>query len=439
MTPRAQWNALSPAAKRAAVIGLASAALLAFAGLSMMVSPPRRIDADTAHQEALSRNILTDANMRALGLEALAARLDETNRRLDRVQRDAERGPRHAAQEPPEPAPEIVAQLRDLELTVATLREELEVTRGRAAEPPPAPLVQQPPPAVATTTVPAPPAAPPPTRRSDPGAPMQELFAPPDPAISTLPAPSPEASAARPARTLTIRSVTQTTETPEALAEAGSGTRRHHPDAIFIPAGTILSGVLLNGLDAPTAQSARQNPTPALARLKDLAILPNRVRTDIRECFVLVSGYGDLAAERVYLRGETLSCVRADGGVIEVALDSYTVGEDGKVGMRGRLVSKQGAVLAKALQAGFLQAFSSVFTAVPAIGITTNDPTVGWQSQLDGRAFGTATARGAGSALDRLANYYMDMAEQMFPVLEVDAGRGVDLILSRGVSLRLIR
>ena len=42
-----------------------------------------------------------------------------------------------------------------------------------------------------------------------------------------------------------------------------------------------------------------------------------------------------------------------------------------------------------------------------------------------------------GSALDRLANYYMDMAEQTFPVLEVDAGRGVDLILNSGISLRL--
>jgi len=37
----------------------------------------------------------------------------------------------------------------------------------------------------------------------------------------------------------------------------------------------------------------------------------------------------------------------------------------------------------------------------------------------------------------RLANYYMDMAEQTFPVLEVDAGRGVDLILNSGISLRL--
>jgi hypothetical protein len=39
--------------------------------------------------------------------------------------------------------------------------------------------------------------------------------------------------------------------------------------------------------------------------------------------------------------------------------------------------------------------------------------------------------------MDRLADYYMEMAEQTFPVLEVDAGRAVELIVNKGVSLRL--
>ena len=73
-----------------------------------------------------------------------------------------------------------------------------------------------------------------------------------------------------------------------------------------------------------------------------------------------------LGSERAYLRAETLTCVRTDGGVIEVPLDAYAVGEDGKVGIRGGLVSKQGALLAKALQAGFLTAFSKVLTQVPS-------------------------------------------------------------------------
>jgi conjugal transfer pilus assembly protein TraB len=44
---------------------------------------------------------------------------------------------------------------------------------------------------------------------------------------------------------------------------------------------------------------------------------------------------------------------------------------------------------------------------------------------------------GAGDALERLADFFMDMAEEMFPVIEIDAGRSVELVLNRGATLRL--
>ncbi|PWQ83368.1 conjugal transfer protein TraB, partial [Stenotrophomonas maltophilia] len=47
-----------------------------------------------------------------------------------------------------------------------------------------------------------------------------------------------------------------------------------------------------------------------------------------------------------------LSCVRADGATLEVRIQGSVYGEDGKVGMRGRLVTKQGQMLANALLAG---------------------------------------------------------------------------------------
>ncbi|MDJ1478821.1 TraB/VirB10 family protein [Bacillus sp. LS15-K4] len=87
---------------------------------------------------------------------------------------------------------------------------------------------------------------------------------------------------------------------------------------------------MTTGLDAPTHESARREPFPALLRIQKEAILPNRFRADIKECFLIAAGYGDLSSERAYLRGETISCVREDGGVIETRLDSYAVGEDGK-------------------------------------------------------------------------------------------------------------
>jgi conjugal transfer pilus assembly protein TraB len=175
-----------------------------------------------------------------------------------------------------------------------------------------------------------------------------------------------------------------------------------------------------------------------LFRVKHEALLPNFFTADLRECFVIGAGYGELSSERAYSRSESITCIREDGGIIEVPLDAYAVGEDGKAGLRGRLVSKQGAILAKAMAAGFLEAFASMFTKVPVpqIGLTPGSTTQ-FQSVLSGDSVQSAALQGTGKALDRLAQFYIDMAEQYFPIIEVDAGRRVEFVLNHGVQLRI--
>jgi conjugal transfer pilus assembly protein TraB len=42
---------------------------------------------------------------------------------------------------------------------------------------------------------------------------------------------------------------------------------------------------------------------------------------------------------------------------------------------------------------------------------------------------------GVGKALDRLSQYYIQLAERTFPVIEVQAGRTVDVVITQGVQL----
>ena len=42
---------------------------------------------------------------------------------------------------------------------------------------------------------------------------------------------------------------------------------------------------------------------------------------------------------------------------------------------------------------------------------------------------------GVGRALDRLAQYYITLAEKIFPVIEVDAGRAVDVVITKGAAI----
>lgn len=202
----------------------------------------------------------------------------------------------------------------------------------------------------------------------------------------------------------------------------------------YLPSGTFARAVMLAGLDAPTGGQAQRNPQPVLLRLADLAVLPSRFRANVKECFVVGAGYGDISAERAYIRTEALSCVTRDGRALDIPVKGYVAGEDGKAGMRGRLVSKQGQILANALLAGVAggigQAFQMGATtlAVSPLGATgVVDPERQLQAGL---------GIGMGRALDRLARYYISLAEKVFPVIEVDAGRSVDVVITQGVALQ---
>jgi conjugal transfer pilus assembly protein TraB len=190
---------------------------------------------------------------------------------------------------------------------------------------------------------------------------------------------------------------------------------------------------LMGGLDAPTGGQAQNNPWPILLRVQDNAFLPNRYRARVRECFMLGSGYGDISSERAYLRLESLSCVLNNGEVVDATIKGYVVGEDGKAGLRGRLVSKQGQVLANALMTGIIAGIGQGFQQSATSYSTSALGSVG--TIESGKQIQAGIGTGVGKALDRLSQYYITLAEKMFPIIEVDAGRVVDVVLTKGVTL----
>jgi len=196
---------------------------------------------------------------------------------------------------------------------------------------------------------------------------------------------------------------------------------------MYLPSGSILTGVIITGLDAPTGKNAMKDPIPTLIRIKHDAILPNEYRSDVKECFLLAAGHGDLASERAYLRAESVSCIRNDKKVIDVKVEMYAVGPDGKAGVRGRLVSKQGQLIAKASLAGVAQGFSTAFQG-SRYQLNPTQPDYGLAAQ--GGAIG-----GVGTAFDRIAKYYLELADQIFPVIEIDAGQKISFVMVKGASM----
>jgi hypothetical protein len=208
--------------------------------------------------------------------------------------------------------------------------------------------------------------------------------------------------------------------------------------SVYMPAGSMFSGVLLNGVDAMTSNAASSSPAPVLIRVKREAIVPNYFTVDVRECFVIASGFGRMSTERMEARTERLSCVRSDGGVIDTKLEGYIIGEDGKVGMRGRLVSRYGAMLSRAGIAGLLSGFSEAMKP-SFVNQLQIDPT-GQQLSTQPKASDVVQGGvygGVSSTSKEISQFFLDMARETMPTLEVDAGRNATIVVLRGTSLEL--
>lgn len=201
----------------------------------------------------------------------------------------------------------------------------------------------------------------------------------------------------------------------------------------YLPAGTLATVVLVSGMDAPTGGQAQSDPMPIMMRLVNDGKLPNFFESGIKNCHIIGAGYGDIASERAYIRLEKLSCVMMDGYIVEAVMKGYVNGEDGKSGFRGNVVSKQGSLIAKSLFAGLFSGMgasiaqqSQQVTSSPLGPVTTIDPKKVGQAGL---------ANGAATSLDKVADYYLKRANEVFPIIEIASERIGEIILTDGTDL----
>ncbi|KVN88927.1 TraB/VirB10 family protein [Burkholderia ubonensis] len=197
----------------------------------------------------------------------------------------------------------------------------------------------------------------------------------------------------------------------------------------ILPAGSFFRVGMLNGVDAPTGGQAQSDPLSVDLHALEAANLPNRKRLDLRDCRVVAAAWGDLSSERMMGRTQTLSCI-LEGKSIEIPIKGKLIGEDGKEGVRGRLVSKQGQLLANAILSGTLggigQAFqqSATVTSIGGGGIS--------QTVDSGQVGRAAIGGGVGSGGQMMAQYYLKAADKLYPVIETDATRTIEVSITQG-------
>lgn len=212
---------------------------------------------------------------------------------------------------------------------------------------------------------------------------------------------------------------------------AKNRTKERKADDLLIT-GSFARARLLNGVEAPTGGQANGNPVPMLLEIRDPAFLPNLYRSDVKRCMVTANATGDLSSERVLVRLDRLSCITESRGAIDVKLTGYVTGEDGKTGLKARVVTRSGQAIANALLVGTLSGLGEAVSLAAQdsttnfAGTVTNSVNNPWRAGL---------GEGMQDALDRVADYYLKLADKIFPVLEVDAGRDVDIVITQSASI----
>lgn len=197
---------------------------------------------------------------------------------------------------------------------------------------------------------------------------------------------------------------------------------------LISPSGSIARAALLTGVFATEG-----NSYPVLLEITSPLYETKREINDIvLHSFVVGDAVGDLSSSRVYLRLQSIALYLEDGTVKTLPIKGWaTDARDGIYGVQGDVMQRDGAFLGLSLIAAFI---GGVGDAVSAAGrLTTTVPTGGGMyqtTQIDStKIWEVAAASGISEAAGQLSERYMDKADQIKPVVCIDPGIIVDLLL----------
>ena len=218
---------------------------------------------------------------------------------------------------------------------------------------------------------------------------------------------------------------------PELVADAVA-----KPVAAWLPAGAHAEAVVLAGVDASAGVSSQGDPRPVLFRITGPAWTAaedgTALAVDVDGCTVTGAAHGDLSSEKVYARFRTMTCAGPEPGtVVETEVAGFVAGS-GKTGVRGPVVSREGALVEKAFLAGLVSGLGQGVSGAFAPQAVASGAGAAVANQGLGDIGRAGLGAGASSAGQKVADYMIRRAEQYQPVVQLQAGTKVTLVFLEG-------
>jgi len=199
---------------------------------------------------------------------------------------------------------------------------------------------------------------------------------------------------------------------------------------------SFMKGFLLTGMDAMTIEGSNDTPEPMMIRVQAPAVLPNEVKANLKGCFVIAEGYGNLATHRVDARLKSLSCINFEGNsIIFEKIKGYVQDGDGKRGIKGKPIHRAGALVARSMIAG---AFEGIGSALSSSAQTSNISALGSTTTTNSGSLGKAAIGSSISAGAKdVRTLFLQLARQSSPIIEIGAAKQISVIITELVVLNI--
>lgn len=199
----------------------------------------------------------------------------------------------------------------------------------------------------------------------------------------------------------------------------------------YLPTGSYAKAVILSGAMASAAVKSQADPLPVLFRITGSAVTANKQEIDLSGCTVTGEAYGDISSERAFVRLHDMTCSKNADNVIETKVEGYAAALG--TGIQGKVISREGELIQSSFWSGL---FGGIGQATSQASTTVSTNPLGAVETIKGEDIAkNAIGKGLATSADRVSKYHIERAEQYHAVIEVKAGREIELVFIKGVYL----
>lgn len=209
----------------------------------------------------------------------------------------------------------------------------------------------------------------------------------------------------------------------------------------YIPAGSHAKATLISGVDAGIGISSEADPRHVLMRVTgavtSAGIGVNNLKSNVLVgCVIQAQAVGDISSEKAYLKPALMTCAKKGGVVIELPVKGYVISQ-GKSGIRGKIISREGDLVLKSFLSGAIGGIGGGVSQnmQPKFKLKSGEMVGERQSIKD--IFAGGIGSGVGTSSEKLSDYFITKAEQYQPVISIDEGITVDVVFQEGFSLEV--